>query len=164
MKAKPQKVHSYEWCSKAREEDKEEEKLNKAHKQAVLAKKLSIESKHLLDVSFKDLYNFPFHQAKYGSWVYDADSNFIFQFEIKDEDTREKCLKILNGDFTPTKSNEFVHDSGMIYLIKDGERFPFILIRGWGNLTGIGGYNLDGNYADKIQDTLAEFIVEKLKL
>ena len=50
----------------------------------------------------------------------------------------------------------------MIYLEKDGERKEFILIRGWGNLTGTGSYNLDGEYAGKIQDSLAEYIVEKL--
>ena len=37
------------------------------------------------------------------------------------------------------------------------------MIRGWGNLTGVGAYNLNGDYATKIQDTLAEYIIEKLK-
>jgi hypothetical protein len=51
----------------------------------------------------------------------------------------------------------------MIYHEKDGVERECILIRGWGNLTGVGSYNLDGEYAAKIQDTLAEYIVEKLK-
>ena len=49
-----------------------------------------------------------------------------------------------------------------IDLDKDEELHEFILIRGWGNLTGAGSYNLDGEYAGKIQDTLAEYIVQKL--
>jgi hypothetical protein len=53
-------------------------------------------------------------------------------------------------------------ESDFRHLEKDGERKEFILIRGWGNLTGTGSYNLDGEYAGKIQDTLAEYIVEKL--
>ena len=37
-----------------------------------------------------------------------------------------------------------------------------ITIRGWGRLTGTGAYNLDGEWAGKIQDSLQKFIVEKL--
>ena len=117
-----------------------------------------IETKSLEEVTFRDLYTFPFHQCKYSSWVYDADSNFIFQFEFKGEDTRKKVIDILNGDLLEYKRQNVEHKDGMITV--DG--IPFILIRGWGNLTGVGAYNLDGEYAGKIQDTLAEYIVEKL--
>jgi len=39
---------------------------------------------------------------------------------------------------------------------------PFILIRGWGNLTGIGGYNFDSEKASKIQDDFRDWIIYKL--
>jgi hypothetical protein len=50
----------------------------------------------------------------------------------------------------------------MISIKVEDELTPLILIRGWGNLTGCGAYNLDGEYAGKIQDTLEEYIIEKL--
>lgn len=145
-------------------EDREEVKQNEEYRQSLLAKKLSIESKHLEEVSFKDMYAFPFHQAKYGSRVYDADSNFIFQFEFNNDKTREGIINILNGEIEPTKENIVKHKEGIIYVEKEGEDKALIMIRGWGNLTGCGAYNLDGEYAGRIQDTLAEYIVEKLTI
>ena len=117
-----------------------------------------IEAIPLENLSFKDLYKFPFRQAKFGTWVYDDNSNFIFQFQFEDENTRKQVIDILNGDFIPKKKKNFVFKDGIISI----DDKQFIMIRGWGNLTGIGGYNLDGEYAAKIQDTLGEYIIEKL--
>lgn len=75
---------------------------------------------------------------------------------------KQKCLDVINDDLLPTKENSFVHDGGVIYLEKDGGKLPLILIRGWGTLTGSGAYNLNEDYACAIQDSLAEYIVEKL--
>lgn len=150
------------WESKLTKEDKEEQKKYKEEMDFKEREKQRIESIPLEEVSFRDLYQFPFHQAKYGSWVYDGNSHFIFQFQINNKITQESCIKILNGEINPTKENKFVHKDGMIYLDKDEELHEFILIRGWGNLTGTGSYNLGGEYAGKIQDTLAEYIVQKL--
>jgi hypothetical protein len=149
--------NNWEWSSKgADSSDVVEDSINYEEV------KKRIEAKPLEEVTFKDLYTFPFHQAKYGNWVYDADSNFIFQFLFNNEETRSKTISILNDEFKSEKENKFVHEDGTIYFYKDGELKEFILIRGWGNLTGTGGYNLDGEYAGRIQDTLAEYIVEKL--
>lgn len=141
--------------SDAQEDKKREEYIN--HREIT---KNRIESIPLENLAFKDLYQFPFHETKYSSWVYDNDSNFIFQFEFSDKETRRKTLEILNGELLEYKRQEVTHDRGEIFV--NGQLF--ILIRGWGNLTGTGAYNLKGEYAAKIQDTLAEYIVEKLKL
>lgn len=117
-----------------------------------------IESIPLEKLSFKDLYKFPFRQAIFGTWVYDDNSNFIFQFQFENENTRKQVIDILNGDFIPKKKKNFIFKDGIISI----DDKQFIMIRGWGNLTGIGGYNIDGEYAAKIQDTLGEYIVEKL--
>lgn len=130
-------------------------------RQEYVIKKALIQSKHLQEVSFKDLYTSPFKSYGY-SQVYDNNDNFIFQFEIDNKETRQKCLDIINGDIIPTKENSFTHKGGTIYLVKDEDNIPLISIRGWGNLTGTGGYNLDDDYACEIQDTLAEHIVDKL--
>ena len=44
----------------------------------------------------------------------------------------------------------------------DINNVPILLIRGWGMLTGVGGYNLDPNVAAQIQDDFAEFILKQL--
>ena len=151
-------IESETWFSFATPDNSKEIKEAKLWKENQLIEKNRIESIPLEQLSFKDLYQFPFHQAEYGSWVYDLNSNFIFQFEFKSEDTRKKVIEILNGDLLEYKRQEVKHVEGVIYV----EENPFILIRGWGNLTGTGAYNLDGVQANKIQDSLAEYIVEKL--
>lgn len=124
-----------------------------------IAEKERIEAIPLEQLTFKDLYQFPFHQAKYGDWVYDLNSNFIFQFENVDKETRQKFIDILNGDLTEYNRQDITSQDGEVFI--DGNHF--ITIRGWGNLTGVGAYNLDGEYAAKIQDTLLDYILEKLK-
>lgn len=149
----------YTWFSMGKsKQDKEEDKQVKEYRQKMKLEKQRIESIPLEQLSFKDLYKFPFHRAKYGSWVYDEKSNFIFQFEFKGEETRNRVIDILNGDVLEYKQQDVKLKDGVIY-VDDTE---FILIRGWGNLTGTGAHNLDEVYAGKIQDTLAEYIVEKL--
>ena len=39
---------------------------------------------------------------------------------------------------------------------------PFIMIRGWGRLTGMCAFHLDHDVARKIQDDFAEWILNKL--
>jgi hypothetical protein len=163
MKSSPKNGMNIMWSSKPYTQDyldKEKAEADKIREEYAIKKAL-IQSKHLQEVSFKDLYTFPFKNFGY-SQVYDNNDNFIFQFEIDNKGTRQKCLDIINGDLIPTKENSFVHDGGVIYLVKEDDRIPLILIRGWGNLTGTGAYNLDEKYACEIQDTLAEYIVDKL--
>ncbi len=159
----PNKQKSYhkptwEWTSDAANYEGvvEENSLNYA------SEKKRIESIPLEQVSFRDIYKLPFHRAKYGNWVYDANSNFIFQFEFNGDKTKSGIIDILNGDLEPLKENIVKHKQGVIYVEKEGVDKALIMIRGWGNLTGIGAYNLDGEYAAKIQDTLAQYIVERL--
>lgn len=143
------------WSSKTnkKEQEETEEYYNNLAKE-----KERIENIPLEELTFRDLYKFPFRQAKYVSWVYDKNSNFIFQFEFSNKETREKCIQILNEELLYYKKQEVEAKNGEIFV--NGEHF--ITIRGWGNLTGVGSYNLDGKYAAKIQDTLEQYIVEKL--
>ena len=90
--------------------------------------------------------------------MYDAKDNFIFQFEFNNEETREKIIQILNGELLEYKKNKTESKGGQIFI---NDQLA-ITIRGWGGLTGTGAYNLDGEWAGKIQDSLQKFIVEKL--
>jgi hypothetical protein len=124
--------------------------------------KQRIESIDIDDLTFKDLYKLPFRLCKYSGWVRDANSNFIFQFEISDKEVQQKIIDFLNGDIESINRYKFTTDNGLISLHLENKAIDFILIRGWGNLTGTGAYNLDAKYAAKIQDTLAAWLVDKL--
>ena len=154
------KPKTWEWSSKpiSKSEREKEDRGHKEYKDKMESEKVRIESIPLEQLSFRDLYQFPFHQAKYGAWVYDKDSHFIFQFLAGKEEDRKEIINILNGEKQTKIVQEVTHKGGEILV----GGIPFILIRGWGGLTGTGAYNLDGEYASKIQDSLAEFIVEKL--
>lgn len=121
-----------------------------------------------------NFYTRPFHQSKYGGWVYDAKTNFVFQFfEVKKYDEegnyikevkelREQVIFSLNAlDNEPIEELELsIHPKDPIQILNKGELF--IMIRGWGNLTGIGGYNFDEEKASKIQDDFRDWIIYKL--
>lgn len=117
--------------------------------------------------NWKDIYHPPFYLAKYGSWVYDSAGNFVFQFEpMFDKQANyaegykgleKKLLNCINGENTE-RTNKAVHKEGEIFI---GD-VHLITIRGWGNLTGYGGHRLSEKEAANVQDTFAEYIVEKL--
>lgn len=163
-KSKTHKSQTWEWSSKpfSKEERERIDSENKEYNNTMESEKTRIESIDLDKLSFKDLYQFPFHQAKYGSWVYDKNSNFIFQFELGGEDVRNTIISILNNELSEYNRKEVRQNEGYIQVKIEETWHNLLLIRGWGNLTGAGAYNLKAEYACKIQDTLAEFIVEKL--
>jgi hypothetical protein len=66
------------------------------------------------------------------------------------------------GDIEDYNRQEVKSDGGYISININGDWLNAILVRGWGLLTGAGAYNLNGKWAAKIQDSLEEYIVEKL--
>lgn len=116
----------------------------------------------------KDLnfYIRPFKKDKYSSWVYDAKGNFIFRFE-KTVSAEERKLIIFRINALDKITEQLPKDLSLVYDSKKGEILnndnPFIIIRGWGNLTGTGANNFSAEKATKIQNDLAEYIIDKLK-
>lgn len=110
-------------------------------------------------------YNRPFRN-EYGSWIYDAKNNFCFQFEIEFVENWKKIWEqvmfSLNSiEHEPVKGLKLsVNPKDPIQILNNNK--PFILIRGWGNLTGIGGYNFSQEKATKIQDEFRDWIIYKL--
>lgn len=151
---------SYEWSSDAVDFSNIVNDYVNPH----IAEKERIEAISLEQLSFRDLYKFPFRRAEYDSWVYDDSSNFIFQFELGGDTIRNKVVEILNGELEDYNRKEVRQDNGYIQVKVDDIWHNLILIRGWGNLTGVGAHNLDVDYAAKIQDILAEYIIEKLTI
>ena len=111
--------------------------------------------------TFKDVYKLPFEKyIPEDTWVYDQNNNFCFQFEIYRDDINDKFLEVINGKRKIKDKNIlFEHKEGYITTNK-GKKV--ILIRGWGNLTSPNCLNLSPEEASNVQDTLAEYIVEKL--
>lgn len=119
--------------------------------------------------SYKDVYEMPLHKMGHSSWVMDAKSRFVFQFEPKFTDKgdyelgwekfEEEILNCLNSIAPmPNTGLDFKHLEGVIYK----GIMPVITIRGWGYLTGTGGLRLPAEEAANIQDTFAQFIVDTL--
>jgi len=110
-----------------------------------------------------NFYTRPFHIPKYGSWVYDAKGNFVFQFEFKDKELREKVIFSLNAiDYDPLKDLNLSIGTDPNEILNNNSLF--ITIRGWGNLTGIGANNFSSEKAAKIQDDFRDWIIQKISL
>jgi hypothetical protein len=119
-----------------------------------------------------NFYTRPFKKDNYSDWVYDSKSNFVFQFELNHFDKfRERIVGAdklneiifsLNSlDHEPIEELSLtVNPKNPIEILNHGKLF--ITIRGWGNLTGIGGFNFDEEKASKIQDDFRDWIIERL--
>lgn len=107
--------------------------------------------------TYKDIYVFPLSVNTIG-WVRDKKGQFVFQFQFSGTTLHQQFLNVINGDAKPSKEHNFTHNDG--YISENNTNY--ILIRGWGNLTGTGGHNLSPEEAANVQDTFAEFIVNQL--
>ena len=99
--------------------------------------------------------------------VYDAKNQFVFEFLRVSPDAKLRILSIINGeDELKFKKGlikfEYNKSEQVITTEVNNEKINVIRIRGWGNLTGIGGHNLKSEEAANIQDTLGEYIIERL--
>lgn len=114
-------------------------------------------------------YKQPFRKSEYCGWVYDANENFVFQFETifdekgnyaaGEEDLMKSIIDSINSeDHIPIESMNLLSKDGQIL---DGDR-ELITIRGWGNLTGVGAHNFSGEKAAKIQDDFEGWLIAKL--
>jgi len=108
---------------------------------------------------FEKAFSTPFRSDRIGSWVYDSKDNFIFQFITPNQQRKLEIMKSINSDYKSDMFGSITHEKGVIKSDND----DIILIRGWGYLTGTGGLNLPDIEAIKIQDDLANYLVEKLR-
>jgi len=94
--------------------------------------------------------------------IKDANGNFVFQFLTSNG--QDVALKIINGEEVPKIKGRFYHSEGRIRIgVKGAARGKdVLLIRGWGNLTGIGSHNMSTEDAIEVQDTFAEYLVSML--
>ena len=106
-------------------------------------------------------YTRPFKMYEYGRQVYDAKDNFVFEFEkeVSKELQKEVIFSLNALDNEPIDKLKLSFLDA-IEILNDGQKF--ICIRGWGNLTGTGGYHFSEEKAIKIQDDFKNWIVYKL--
>lgn len=119
---------------------------------------------------FKKYYKFPLKMWE--DWtckVFTQENEMAFDWLIpydeKYDDVKQRHLDKINGleSNVPKDGVTYVHDEGRIIVkLDDGTEFKIALIRGWGMLTGPGGYHLPEDKAAEIQDAFADYCVEML--
>lgn len=121
--------------------------------------------------NFKEYYKFPLKREEYDTvYVWTVNSHMALQFPLKgihqkifELTIKQKTaiVNIING--TPTKIDiDFskIKDNAGDICIKNKVLFT---IRGWGMLTGRGGFNLHTDKAIEIQEDFIDYIIDKLK-
>ena len=119
-------------------------------------------------MNFKNYYKFPLKKERGYRNVYTVEHHLAFQFPyindtnhfvLSDHD-QEIVTKVINGDgkLSHFYAGHFEYNKGNILL----EGKVFIIVRGWGMLTGVGAYKLPFDDAGEIQDEFGQYITEKL--
>ena len=120
---------------------------------------------------FKNYFKFPLKMWEHMEIkVFTADNKMAFDWLVNiPRKTKEALLERINGVNTePYKiPKKYWYEDGIVHcriLEGDnaGKEYKLFRIRGWGMLTGVGGYNLTGDVAAKIQDDFAEYCVKML--
>lgn len=120
--------------------------------------------------TFKDAFKFPL--KFYHGMVFTADNNRAIDFAKKwhypngffiTESSAREVIKLINGEDGRMQTDlKLKLEDGVIYTYVNGEPQEFIIIRGWGHLTGTGGLNLRDDLAMQIQDDFAAHILKVL--
>lgn len=110
---------------------------------------------------FKKYYKFPLkHDSDYRIKIMTDDYGMALDWLVDIADhLKDSLLNALNGKLDKwNPSGKFTLDKGYIYY----NNKKILCVRGWGRLTGTGGYHLPEDKAAEIQDAFAEYCVEML--
>ena len=119
---------------------------------------------------FKKYYKFPLKMWRdFSMKVFTQENNMAFDWLLpwgeEYDNLKQRHLDKINGleSDVPKGGVTYVHEEGhIIAKFEDGKESKIALIRGWGMLTGPGGYHLPEDKAAEIQDAFAEYCVEML--
>lgn len=79
------------------------------------------------------------------------------------DDVKKVIIDKINGESTHKFKHKFFLEEGKIFFVDENEkRRNLLLVRGWGHLIGVGGYNLSAEKAAEIQNEFANYVVEQL--
>lgn len=105
-------------------------------------------------------YKPPFTKDKNCSWVYDSEDNFAFQFErTLSKDFKELFFTCINSKEHTPIFKKALSLNGFLEIKLKNE--PFILVRGWSNLTV--EHKFSENEAIEIQNNLRDWLFWKLQ-
>ena len=117
---------------------------------------------------FKQYYKLPLKMWEFMDIkVFTDDNKMAFDWLINiPRDIKQKLIDRINGiNIASYKTKKtFYQKDGIVYCqIEDkGQELKLFRIRGWGMLTGIGGYNLPVDKATEIQDAFTNYCIEML--
>lgn len=120
---------------------------------------------------FKQYYKFPLKMWEFMDIkVFTDDNKMAFDWLINpSREIKQTIIDVINGIIPAKQANlkEFWYDSGIIWCRflsgkNEGKEIKLCRIRGWGMLTGVGGYHLSEDKAVEIQDAFANYCVEML--
>lgn len=132
-----------------------------------------------MNAEFKNYYTFPLKiEEPYDIKVFTADHSMAIDYPFAmlhsadqafylDSEVKAKILDQLNGvtdDFRMENLLIYDPEDTSIYLEVAGMKLLFMIVRGWGNLTGHGdGHGLPDKKASEIQDAFAAYIIKRLR-
>lgn len=117
---------------------------------------------------FKQYYKLPLKMWEFMDIkVFTDDDKMAFDWLVNiPRNIKQKLIDRINEiNIEPYKTKKtFYQKDGTVYCrIEDkGQELKLFRIRGWGMLTGIGGYNLSADKAAEIQDAFTNYCVEML--
>lgn len=117
---------------------------------------------------FKQYYKLPLKMWEFMDIkVFTDDDKMAFDWLVNiPRDIKQKLIDRINGVNTESYKTKktFYQKDGIVYCqIEDKDQeLKLFRIRGWGMLTGIGGYNLSADKAAEIQDAFTNYCVEML--
>lgn len=107
----------------------------------------------------ENYFKLPLKHDEYASFmVWTEDNERAIDIIRDDKKLQKDIIKTLNGEKDDFSIGILTYENGEIF--ENGK--ILLRIRSWGNLTGIGGHNLPAKEAAAIQDSFAEWIIEKL--
>lgn len=117
---------------------------------------------------FKQYYMFPLKMWEHMDIkVFTDDNKMAFDWLVNiPRDTKQKLIDRINGiNIEPYKTKKtFYQKDGIVYcqIENKNQEIKLFRIRGWGMLTGVGGYNLPVDKATEIQNAFTNYCVEML--
>lgn len=115
-------------------------------------------------MNWREVYQLPFRTDEYGIYMWSNNGTTTFTFTLSCVDSKRQkmiddIVNKLNGDSSIKFDSKFTLRNN-IYFQYNGDNVFFI--RGWGKLTGIGGYRLPADEAANIQEEFAKWVLETL--
>lgn len=114
-------------------------------------------------MDWKKVYQLPFKSDEIGYvWANNGTMTLMFGYDcetFEEMNFIKKVVDKLNGDSSIKFDSNFEMKDSIVFYYDNEYSF---CVRGWGCLTGVGGYNLSDEEATKTQNEFVNWILETL--